>query len=324
MRIIFRADASLNMGTGHVMRSSALAETAISRGFECVFIGNVGNISWLEDRVRGLGFSEILSNSSEYISKASDEILILDSYEINPHDPFIGISNWKYVVSIADPSTPKYNSNLIVHSGLDISWIKESSVPVLFGANYILIRKTIWRNVKTIPSSSEILNILLVGGGSDPFEFCKMMASILDEFDYQFEVKIMSKTNIQSKTGKKFRVYPVGPEMDKLISEVDLVITTAGTSCLEFIAREIPIGVVSVAANQKLNYKELSERKLVQPLGYLNNETDWQIDIPSLEVLIRSHALRLSLSNNCRNVIDLKGPDRVLDYILNQVNRNAG
>jgi len=324
MRIIFRADASLNIGTGHVMRSSALAEAAISRGFECVFIGNMGNISWLEDRVRGLGFSEILTNPSEYIPKASNEILILDSYEINPHDPFIGISNWKYVVSIADPSTPKYNSNLIVHSGLDISWINESPVPVLFGANYILIRKTMRKNVETIPSSSEILKILLVGGGSDPLEFCKMMASILDDFNLHFEVVIMSRTNIQSKTGKMFRVYPIGPEMDKLINEVDLVITTAGTSCLEFIAQEIPTGVVSVAANQKFNYKELSERNLVQPLGYLSDETSWQIDISSLEVLIRSHPFRLSLSNNCRNVIDLNGSERVLDYILSQINGNAG
>lgn len=323
MRIIFRANASLTLGTGHVMRSSALAEAAISRGIECVFIGNLGNIDWLEDRVRGLGFSEILTNSSEYIPKTSDEILILDSYEINPHDPFIDISNWKYVVSIADPSTPVYNCNLIVHSGLDISWINDSPIPILFGSNYILVRKTMWKNAETISPSNEILKILLVGGGSDPFEFCKMMAAILDEFDCQFEVIIMSKTNIQSKTGKKFRVYPVGPEMDKLIHEVDLVITTAGTSCLEFIAQGLPTGVVSVAANQKFNYKELSWRNLVQPIGYLSNESGWQIDISSLEVLIHSHAFRLQLSNNCRNILDLNGPERVLDYILSQINEDS-
>jgi spore coat polysaccharide biosynthesis predicted glycosyltransferase SpsG len=133
----------------------------------------------------------------------------------------------------------------------------------------------------------------------------------------------MSDSDIQSKTGKVFRVFPVGPEMDKIISEVDLVITTAGTSCLEFIAREIPTGIVSVTENQDSNYKELSARKLVEPLGFFRKDTGWQIKIPSLDKLISSDSLRISLKNNCKDVVDLNGSNRVLDFILSQINVNS-
>jgi UDP-2,4-diacetamido-2,4,6-trideoxy-beta-L-altropyranose hydrolase len=38
MRAIFRADSSLNIGTGHVMRCLALADTLSKRGVQCIFI----------------------------------------------------------------------------------------------------------------------------------------------------------------------------------------------------------------------------------------------------------------------------------------------
>ena len=47
MRFIFRADASRENGSGHVMRSSVLAEEAISRGYECIFIGEISDLDWV-------------------------------------------------------------------------------------------------------------------------------------------------------------------------------------------------------------------------------------------------------------------------------------
>ena len=59
MRFVFRADASIEIGAGHVMRSSAIAEEAISQGIECVFVGSILDMDWLTDRIRGLGFFEV-------------------------------------------------------------------------------------------------------------------------------------------------------------------------------------------------------------------------------------------------------------------------
>ena len=59
MRFIFRADSSKFSGAGHVMRCFALAEEAISRGLECVFVGTINSSDWLLDRISNLGFTNI-------------------------------------------------------------------------------------------------------------------------------------------------------------------------------------------------------------------------------------------------------------------------
>ena len=50
MRLVFRADASLDIGSGHAMRCSAIAEEAISRGIDCLLVGSLGGVLWLEKR----------------------------------------------------------------------------------------------------------------------------------------------------------------------------------------------------------------------------------------------------------------------------------
>ena len=47
MRYVLRADASQSMGSGHVMRSSAIAEELIARGEDVVFVGQISEIPWL-------------------------------------------------------------------------------------------------------------------------------------------------------------------------------------------------------------------------------------------------------------------------------------
>lgn len=68
MRYVLRADASQSMGAGHVMRSSAIAEELIARGEDVIFVGQISDLPWVEERIASLGFSHIFNESSRFIS----------------------------------------------------------------------------------------------------------------------------------------------------------------------------------------------------------------------------------------------------------------
>ena len=61
MRVVFRVDASLQMGTGHVMRCLTLAEVFKVNGANVEFISrkHEGN---LIDKIRSSGFNVFLEN----------------------------------------------------------------------------------------------------------------------------------------------------------------------------------------------------------------------------------------------------------------------
>ena len=56
MNIAFRADASLYMGTGHVMRCLTLAQALRGDGADCLFVTRMlpGNLA---NRIRDAGFA---------------------------------------------------------------------------------------------------------------------------------------------------------------------------------------------------------------------------------------------------------------------------
>ena len=66
MRFIFRADASIATGTGHVMRSIGIIEELISRNLSVVFVGNTRQVEWIDSFVNSIGFEEIYSNEKDF------------------------------------------------------------------------------------------------------------------------------------------------------------------------------------------------------------------------------------------------------------------
>ena len=88
MRYVLRADASESIGSGHVMRSSAIAEELIARGENVVFVGQISDLPWVEERIASLGFTQIHNNPGDFNSNPNSDVLLLDSYEISASDDF--------------------------------------------------------------------------------------------------------------------------------------------------------------------------------------------------------------------------------------------
>ena len=254
MRYVLRADASESIGSGHVMRSSAIAEELIARGENVVFAGQISGLPWVEERITSLGFTQIHNNPGDFNSNPNSDVLLLDSYEIPVSDDFINSENWLHIVAIVDELTPSYLCTLRIHPGLDSNWVGDSKVPILAGPKYIPFRSSISRNIHAAGQGQHKLKIAVVAGGSDPYGLVNEIAIILAMIPEQFEVYLFSNSILDSSLDTRFHVIEVGQQLDELTKSVDLVLTTSSTSSLEFLARGLCVGIACAVANQEQYY----------------------------------------------------------------------
>ena len=314
MRYIFRADSSRAIGSGHVMRSSAIAEELIARGREVIFIGAISDVPWVASRIMSLGFSKILENTKKFVSDPGHDVLILDSYTVSVNDEFIQQKHWRRIVAISDDLTPTYKADLIIHPGISDEWKPNRDVKFLTGPDYIPFRRSINKSVKNLSIKGDT-KILVVGGGTDPFNFAEEICKSLKNIQGLFHVIIFSNNGLLARMDSRFTVVEIGFQLDVEASNADLVFTTASTTSLEFIAREIPLGLGCAVDNQKEYYESLASAGVAIPVGEFNGGR-WQLDQTKMADLINSDELRKTLKQKSAGLVDLKGAERIVNEIL--------
>jgi spore coat polysaccharide biosynthesis predicted glycosyltransferase SpsG len=314
MRYVLRADASQSIGSGHVMRSSAIGEELIGRGEEVIFVGKFSDVPWLASRINNLGFTQVILEEVEFSSNPETDVLILDSYTIPVEQKFIQRANWKSIVLIADHLTPAYPAHLVIRPGLSFHKESVSNNKLVGGPKYIPFRKSIQRN-KTGPISNKILEILVVGGGADSFNFAAAVCEVLKNTQGDFHVSIFTSREDLAELDSRFTAIPIGSELDRYAANCGLVFTTASTTSLEFIAREVAVGIGCAVDNQEEYYQTLSSAGVALPIGEFTGKV-WKMNKVKINALVNSGDVREILREKCSGLIDLQGAERIVDEIL--------
>lgn len=319
MRYVIRADASAQIGAGHVMRCCAIAEELINRGQTVVFIGKTKSLPWVRERVSALGFSGIYAEPEKFHSDPKSDVLILDSYEIDPSDSFVSPLNWRGVVAIVDDATPQVCADLYIHPGSGTTWLPPSmdeNVRFLTGIEYIPIRRSI-RNMssRNSPSSDKELKILVIGGGSDIFNFCGAIGSALQIFTEKFSAIFFVDPSTILPIDPRFTSVAIGANLEDFLEGTDLVFTTAGTSSWELLSCGFPIGLACAVDNQVANYQYQTKASLALGIGHHDDKDGWKLDRAAIHKLVADSAFRGELSKKVSEVVDGRGCARIADAI---------
>ena len=157
--------------------------------------------------------------------------------------------------------------------------------------------------------------IAVVAGGSDPYQLVLEIAKILMKSPEKFEVLLFSNPNFREPLDSRFRFVEIGPGLDELTQNVDLVLTTASTSSLEFIARGLCVGVACAVDNQKQYFESLGRLGAAEQIGFRNSANTWELNDEIIYTLIKSSALREKLLSNSLGLIDFRGASRIADAI---------
>ena len=320
MRFVFRADASSVIGAGHVMRCNAIAEEGVSRGLSCLLVGSLGGLSWLEARLTETGMR--VESPRQFASSRvkSSDVLIVDSYSVSSVNSFISARHWTSVVSLVDEISPIIKADLVIHPGLDGDWFPGSRENFLSGSQYIPLRRSIGKSQVAI--GANLKSIVVFGGGTDVFDFSYSVAlKLAGLFGFEKAYFFSDKSLDLKSLDPRFQIVPFGNLLDQVIENADLILTTASTSSLEVLAREIPMGVACAVDNQQANYSALGKTRAVSSIGYRPDSKAWFIDESELKRLVHNKDYRRLLKTNAHGLIDLKGAGRIVDAILSlQVN----
>jgi len=231
MKVIFRVDASLQIGTGHVMRCLCLAEALRKGGDDVEFICRQHNGS-LVNKIRLAGFNvyelELLKNSKvdnklfhsswlgvtqqkdsydciKILKKVKTDWLIVDHYGLDKDWQIELKSYCKKIMVIDDLGDRMHDCNLLLDQNFGSTQAKYQGLvkkycKIIAGPNYALLRDEFlqWRDysLKRREKKLQINTLLVTLGGVDSDNYTEKVLQMLAK------CKLVMSTEIQVVMGE--------------------------------------------------------------------------------------------------------------------------
>jgi spore coat polysaccharide biosynthesis predicted glycosyltransferase SpsG len=326
-KILFRCDASRDIGTGHVTRSFALAEIFALNGWEITFLGNLNEPIWMKTLLKRIKNIKVINTSAGINTKRVYDVVVFDSYDLQEFEVKTLTQLSKIKVSIVDDVSPMISSDLYV-STLPIEYLPEfkNVKKYLFGPKFALIRQEIneiSKKTKDKRGVSHVTNLALFSGGSSKNDFIKIILSQMQNQAKRFNIRIFAdhiKLVDSNNESVEIKFIPHHPDFFKELTNVDLVIAPASVSSWEFIRMKVPLAVYGIYENQLSTYNYIISQGLAHGFGMTKNYEDFELneDIFAKALSGTPAVDNLGLPQN-RNVVDGKGPRRIFEEIVKMI-----
>jgi len=288
-------DASVEIGTGHVMRCITLAENLKKCGAEITFIcsnlpGN--SISYIKSRGMNIKVLEVDVNNlfvnTKNIIKSLEftiDLLIIDHYEIDFKMEKYLKPCVKKIMVIDDLANRMHDCDILLDQNLYSNYRERYNnlVPPhclkLLGPDYILFRDEFILAARNIKRSHtyKLENILVFFGGSDPTNETEKALLALEPLarKYHFNTQVVvgesnpNKNKIKSlcMSIPRVKFYCQVNNMAELMAQADISIGAGGATTWERILLRLPTMVIITADNQEATAAYLSSFNLIKLLG---------------------------------------------------------
>ena len=334
--LVVRADAGLKIGTGHVMRCLALAQSWRNAGGDAIF-ALAQSTPAVEDLLRSQKFNVIrvegtpgsgedARNFIRIAQAGGADWLVVDGYafdasyqkQLQSFRPLLAVDD----NGLLDYYTADLILNQNAHACAEMYAHCSPNTKVLLGPRYALLRDEFaaYRDwVREIPERGS--RLLLTMGGSDAGNFTPRILPLLAELpgnDLRIRVVVGGSAEnaravdaIAARSSGRVEVVRNVRNMAALMAWADLAISGAGTTCWEMCCLGLPAILVVVAENQKGIVEQLAVIGAAENAGCAD-----EIDCAQLAEqcwgLLASKEKRVGLSQIAKQVVDGRGRDRVL------------
>lgn len=338
--LLIRVDASLLIGTGHVMRCLALAQAWQDTGGRAIF-GMALESQSLEARLREEAMDIIhlpekpgsiddALQTTDFALNERATWVVVDGYQFNAEYQRIIKDAGLNLLFIDDYGHADHyyadlilNQNIYSHGGLYAN--REAYVRLLLGTKYVLLRREFskWQNWKR-DIKETAGKVLVTLGGADPDNVTLKIVKSLNKLNNSnIEVEIVvgpSNPNIETLN----KALLSGPctmsilqnvdNMPELMAWADVAISAGGSTCWEMAYMGLPFLTIVLSDNQKDIARGLNEIEIAENLGWSYDLSEDHI-IRSLSDIITNRKRRLRFSNNGNSLVDQQGAARIIQHI---------
>ncbi len=337
--LLIRADASITIGTGHVMRCLALAQAWQDAGGHAVF-AMAESTPAIQTRLASescsafsisarTGSTEDAEQTIDLAGGQRAEWLVVDGYQFNAdYQRALKEAGLKLLFLDDYGHARQYPADVILNQNVSASdelyQNREPQTRLLLGPRYCLLRREFaaWREwSREVPPIGRRLLVMM--GGSDPE---KLTARVLEalasgEFADLETMVVVGGSNphfamlqgLAVQSGRRITVRNDVSNVAELMAAADVAVSAAGTTCWELCLLGLPALLFDVAANQTAVARELDRRGCAVHVG--NQRVAAESIVDQLARVLRSCELRRSLSISCRQLVDGDGAGRVVSIL---------
>ncbi len=328
MNVLFRADAGVSIGSGHLMRCLGLAQHLHDEGMSCSLLTTAAEepavAHWREEEI-GVREHPAESGSPEdavatlaAAAASGAQWIVADGYEFG--------LDWQRAVREGKPKLlcfddvggASFAADLVVNQNpgaQDLSYDMESGGRVLAGADYVVLRRE-FRHLKPEASSGPP-HLLVTFGGYDHDNLALAAMKELAGLDVDFTATVICSADAEGLAAAqtfaashpdRFRVLPP-TDIALLMAAADLALCAGGTTTLEMAALGVPMVLVTLADNQEPGAAALAEVGCARLAG--RGATVLGQATKTLDDLMRHVVARVDMGRAGAALVDGRGVERI-------------
>lgn len=350
--LLIRADASAQVGIGHIMRCLALAQAWQGQGGSATFLGFCARP--LRKRIQDQGFGLVsieapTGSSAEDLDQtlgqlaalrsrqASARWVVLDGYHFG-YEYQKGIQEAGYRLLVIDDYNhqARYSADILLNQNINaehLPYACNGGAALLLGTRYILLRSQFLKvkDTQTIHPATARKVLVTLGGADAENATLKVVQALKQVKISGLEAKIVlgaANPNITSireeindkggaveKSGTHSIELLRDAEMPGLMTWADIAVSAGGSTCWELLYMGVPTIILTVADNQEGIARGLKEHGAAENPGWVDALGSGEI-AALLERVIIDKKSRRQMSVNGRGLVDGRGAERVVQAIV--------
>jgi UDP-2,4-diacetamido-2,4,6-trideoxy-beta-L-altropyranose hydrolase len=270
MNILFRADAGVDVGSGHLMRCLGLAQYLRDEGTSCTLLTTRAAepvvARWREEEIdvqehqAMRGSPEDAAATLAAAAAGGAQWIVADGYDFGLHWQRAAKEGGVGLLCFDDLGGASFAADLVVNQNpgaQDLSYGMEGDGRVLAGADYVVLRRDIRRLIREAASMPP--HLLVTFGGYDADNLALAAMKELAEVETPFTATVICSADTHgledaqtfaASHPDRFRVLPP-TDITPLMAAADLALCAGGTTSLELASLGVPMVLVTLADNQE-------------------------------------------------------------------------